>query len=396
MTAQTMPKGVTLHGAHLRVTFFLGGKRHRESVGISPTAANISAVGTRLRKLERDIARGVFDYAAEFPDSKRAREIEAEKKACIRTFSDAAASTLKTISMKGPATISQYKNAIENVWKPMFGESTPVADITYATIAENLGEHPWAGPKLLNNYLIPLRALFALEYPGARSMMNPMNGIKNSKVTKKKPDPLSLEERDMVLADMRKWYDPRVAAYFQWMFATGMRIEEAIALRWEDIDEHHSTAHVKRTRTFKGTEIEGTKTHTERDVRLTPQALEALAVMKPYTKMKRGDIFEHPVLNAPWHDDRSQRDTYWKPSLLRCGIRYHRQYCTRATCATAALMVGVDPAFMAGQLGHSVKMFFETYAKWISGKRDLAQIALLAAATAPLQESSIAQTKKES
>ena len=116
----------------------------------------------------------------------------------------------------------------------------------------------------------------------------------------------------------------------------------------------------------------------------TPQAIEALAIMKQYTKMKKGDVFEHPVLNAPWHDDRSQRDTYWKPSLIRCGIRYHRQYCTRATCATAALMEGVDPSFMATQLGHSIKMFFETYAKWISGKRDKAQVALLAASTAPI------------
>jgi integrase len=382
----TMPKGVSAHGAHLRVTFFLNNQRCRESVGIPPSAANIAATATRLRKIERDIARGVFDYATEFPDSKRAREIEAAEAAAVRTFGQAVESTIKATSGLSPATKSQYKNALENVWIPMFGADTPIESITHAKVAENIGAYPWAGPKLLNNYLIPLRKLFSLEYSGPKEIHSPMIGIKSPKFPKRKPDPMSPEDRDAVLADMRKWYDPRVAAYFQFMFATGMRIEEAIALRWEDIDERSLTAHVKRTRTFKGTENEDTKTHTVRDVHLTPDAMAALEIMKPYTRMKRGDVFEHPVLNAPWHDDRSQRDTYWKPSLERCGIRYYRQYSTRSTCASAALMAGVNPGYMAKQLGHNVRIFFEAYAKWIDGDRDMAQAALLAASTAPIPQ----------
>lgn len=33
-------------------------------------------------------------------------------------------------------------------------------------------------------------------------------------------------------------------------------------------------------------------------------------------------------------------------------------------------MSGVKPGFMAGQLGHSLRMFFTVYAKWISGADD--------------------------
>lgn len=66
--------------------------------------------------------------------------------------------------------------------------------------------------------------------------------------------------------------------------------------------------------------------------------------------------------------ERSQRDHYWKPALKALGIRYRRAYCARHTYATVALMGGVNPAYIARQLGHeNAKMVFEKYAKWIVG-----------------------------
>lgn len=104
---------------------------------------------------------------------------------------------------------------------------------------------------------------------------------------------------------------------------------------------------------------------------LVPQAVEALKLMRPYTLMKRtpdgeeADLFENPVTRRPWHDERSQRDHYWKPALRRLGIRYRRAYCTRHTWCTAALMAGIKPGYIAAQAGHSVKVLLEVYARWI-------------------------------
>lgn len=382
MTRSVMPKNVEIHGGSVRIVFYHQGKRCRESLGIAPTAANIAAAGARLRKLEKAIVRGTFVYEAEFPDSLRVRRAATAEKAAQRTFEQACESYLKTLSSRTPATISQYTNAIK-VWKRLLGADTPVADLTHGRVAEAIGGHPWAGAKLKNNYMIPLRGLFRMEFPGRLAAENPMIGIDNSAVVKKRPDPLSTDERDDILADMRKRYDPRVAAYFSWMFATGMRPQEAIALRWEDIDRRLGIAHVRRVRTFKGSERDGSKTNTERDVLLTPAALDALAVMKPYTQLKSADIFENPITGQPWHDDRAQRDTYWAPTLKRLGIRTRRAYATRHTCATAALMAGVNPAFMAAQLGHSQRMFLDTYSRWVTGRHDAAQLEILARASAP-------------
>lgn len=38
-------------------------------------------------------------------------------------------------------------------------------------------------------------------------------------------------------------------------------------------------------------------------------------------------------------------------------------------------MAGVNPAYMAGQLGHGTDVFFKDYASWINGKQDDSEMA---------------------
>lgn len=58
-------------------------------------------------------------------------------------------------------------------------------------------------------------------------------------------------------------------------------------------------------------------------------------------------------------------------------------YSTRHTFATIALMAGIVPAYIAGQLGRSVQMLLERYARWIPGADNGAAKAALAAALSP-------------
>jgi integrase len=128
---------------------------------------------------------------------------------------------------------------------------------------------------------------------------------------------------------------------------------------------------VQRVRTFKGSEREGSKTNVVRDVDLVPQALAALQIMERYTRDKKQedgrpmDIFQNPLTGKAWHDERSQRDTYWRPALTRLGIRWRTPYCCRHTAASVALMAGVPAPYIAKQLGHSIKILLEVYADWI-------------------------------
>lgn len=125
---------------------------------------------------------------------------------------------------------------------------------------------------------------------------------------------------ERILSDMIERFHLQVAHYFTFAFLTGMRSEEIIALRWDDIDWNNRTIRVARAKTFKG-RFKDLKTSEVRDVDLVDRAVNALQAQKRFTYMKAAEIFENPVTGRPWHDERSQRDHYWKPSLKKLGIR---------------------------------------------------------------------------
>jgi integrase len=357
--------GVELREKSIRIGFSLDGQWERVTLKIPPTPKNEIYALRLAQTVDKAIENKRFTWAEFFPDHPRAKS----EAGAVRTFGEVADLYVQSIGQLSIATKDQYENAV-GFWKSMFGEKTDVEAITHEVLKAKIGGHPWASPKLMNNHLIPLRGIFALLYHGPNVGKNPIAGIVNAKSVKKKPDPLSAEERDKILAHMAAKYDPRIWCYFAVAFYTGMRPEELIALRWGDIDWTHGSIHVQRVRTFRGSERDGSKTHTERDVDMVEGAIQALQKMKAYTFMKDpgGDIFENPVTGRSWHDERSQRDHYWTPTLLRLGIRTRRPYSTRHTYATTALMAGVNPNYVARQLGHTnTRMLFEKYAKWIDG-----------------------------
>ena len=363
--------GVEVRPNSIRLRFTLDdGEVVRETLTIdgkpmAPTPPNMKAAARIAEEVRRRIAVGSFKFVDFFPDSPKAKEGEKAPE----TFGSLADMWLKSQGRLSDATKDQYGTAIR-FWKKLLKADTLVRDITHKKLVSEIGGYPWPSAKTHNNYLIALRGIFDLEYRSAEK--NPLTGIENMPVVKKLPDPMSIEERDRILVDMTLHYDPRVVAYFTWQFYTGMRPEEVIALRWSDIDWQRQTVRVQRVRTFRGSERDGSKTHTERDVDLVPEALEALKAMKPYTYLQKGededqsaDIFQNPVTGKAWHDERSQRDNYWRPALKRLGIRWRKAYNTRHTYATVALMAGVPPAYIAMQLGHSVQMLLDKYVRWI-------------------------------
>lgn len=86
-------------------------------------------------------------------------------------------------------------------------------------------------------------------------------------------------------------------------------------------------------------------------------------------------MFHDPGTGKPWAYEQNARKRYWELTIKTLGIRYRRPYNTRHTYATVGLMAGVNPAYMAGQLGHGTEVFFKDYASWISSKQDISEMA---------------------
>lgn len=362
--------GVEVRAKSIRVNFTLDGQRQRVTLNIPPTPANERYAEKLMVKVRQAVARGTFEWGTFFPDAPQAK---AAAPVAVQHFGDWCALWLETKGRLSKRSRDQYRNALE-IWKSLFGAATAMDQLNHAVVAAVVGRHPWKSAKLLNNYLIPLRGVFALAGRTLKAE-DPMDGIENSKHQTPPPDPLSPGEMVQVLAHMHKHFDPRAWAYFAFAFFTGMRPEELIELRWGDVDWAAGTIRVERARTAG--EVKPLKTYNARDVDLVHEALEALEVMKPWTMVGSQDatdqelgrrIFENPITGRPWHDERSQRDTFWQPALRACGIRRRRAYQTRHTYATTALSAGVNPTYIARQMGHkNAKMLFTVYAKWIDG-----------------------------
>lgn len=338
------------------------------ALGSTPTPVNLRYAEKLVDRVRKAVARGTFDWAEFFPDAPQAKKAKP-----AHTFKQWCDLWLDTKGRLAKNTLSQYRNALE-VWQGLLGSESAMESLSHAVVAAKVGKTPWKSAKLLNNYLIPLRGVFALA-GRELDLGDPMEGIENSKHQAQPPDPLNPQEMEQVLAHMRERYDVRAWAYFEMAFTTGMRPEELIELRWGDVDWSAGTIRVQRARTAG--EVKPLKTYNVRDVDLLARAVAALEAMKPWTMVGSTDktdqdlgrrIFENPITGKAWHDERSQRDTFWRPTLRACGIRWRRAYQTRHTYATNALAAGANPAYIARQMGHkNAKMLFSVYAKWIDG-----------------------------
>jgi integrase len=128
-----------------------------------------------------------------------------------------------------------------------------------------------------------------------------------------------------------------------------------------------------------------TKTSKARIVLLSAPAYEALQRQKAHTFLQGEHVFHDPKTGEPWkYQTITDVRSFWKSTLKGLGIRYRRPYIMRHTYATLGIMSGARPGFLANQLGHSLQVFFQVYAKWINSKDDREEIAKLDQAIAQL------------
>jgi len=128
-----------------------------------------------------------------------------------------------------------------------------------------------------------------------------------------------------------------------------MRTGEIMALRWDEIDLEKKTAHICRI-VVENQVVERTKTKYTRTVMLNSRAMSAL---------ERAREISH------YRSRQKRRVSTGSPFVFR------------HTYATMCLMSGMNPAFIAGQLGHSVQVLLSTYAKWLSSANDWSELEKL-------------------
>ncbi len=339
MAEKRWPTGIEPHGNGIRIRIWKAGKLfYSETIPGDPyKKADLKAATRRRDDLKHRLSLGLPIREEEVIDND--------------FFGNLAQSYLDMLEAD-LSTLLSYKNNLEKYWLPAF-QNWLITDIRTSDIKKILKKAKVTN-KTKKNILIPLRGVFSVAMDDSMITVNPVVAIKLKKHQKPKIERFSPTERQRIINAL----SGQSLVYFAVFFGCGLRPSETLALKWSDI--HNNQFHIHNTivrRKFKDT----TKTHEVRDVYI-PSWVRAIMKDHP-TRWKKGYIFLNSF-GRPYLDT----DVFngaWRLVLKELAIAYRIPYTCRHTRAAELLSSGVEPGKASRQLGHTLEMFYRTYAEWI-------------------------------
>ena len=185
-------------------------------------------------------------------------------------------------------------------------------------------------------------------------------------------NPLTREEAQVLLEVIAEHY-PRHYPLFLCLLRTGLRIGEALALEWGDIDFHGGFIEVRRAYT-KGS-YTTPKNGKIRRVDMSPQLAETLRNLLPAPQREAWAKGWGEVPGLVFVNKDGRMMNYYHllprvlhPALVKAGLRRIRIHDLRHTFASLLLQNGESLVYVKEQMGHSsIKITVDTYGHLIPG-----------------------------
>ncbi|WP_256592725.1 site-specific integrase [Pseudomonas sp. 43NM1] len=363
--------------------FTWNGQRRCETLPYPQTPKGIKAAADLRANVTSLIKHGVLDdqrYAELFPNSAYANYSATPR------FGEYAQEWLNSREIVA-GTRKNYLASLNLYWMPYLA-LLPIDSITSVMLRKIVGDIKWKSPGVKRSAIQRLTTVFGTAVKDGLINRNPVESIELPTKTRKPIDPFTVAEADAIIDHLYKTltHSMRIyASYFEFALYTGMRPSEMAALRWDEVDKEQRLVNVCRIVADYKIE-ERTKTRNGRQVMLNSRALHAIAEAKgvaqqrlTQSRRKQGEspfVFP-PTKNFEFIQQSSVTAKHFQAALTDLGIRARRQYNCRHTYATMCLMSGMNPAFIATQLGHSVQMLLSTYARWINSSTDWSELGKL-------------------
>lgn len=204
--------------------------------------------------------------------------------------------------------------------------------------------------------------------------VNPFTGLKSEIKSDKrnrnndyKTRSFSAYERDKILNAIAISEEPFVQHYYNYyafLFYTGCRPSEAIALTWDDIDNNYE--YIKFSRAITDSEdglceLKGLKTQDSRLFPINNQLKNILTNQREYQPSNsKNRVFISQT--GKLIDTGALRIRVWKPILSSLGIDYKKPYATRHTFITLSLEAGMDVKDVTRLVGNSPVTTYNHYA----------------------------------
>lgn len=350
----------------LQLRFRFGGKRHYLSLGLSDTLVNRRFAELKAAEIEQDILKEKFDITLE----KYKSASERERHNVNVSFEE----------------IEQSQPNLDELWQKYSEFKKPqVSPSTFAKDFKRHGNHISDLPTCSLNEASVIRD-WLLEHQSVNTAKRCLTQIKACckwsvkeglletnpfaqmtitlpKGTDEYADikPFSREERDLIIQTFASdRYYSFYTSYVQFLFFTGCRPSEAIALKWEHINSkviefRHSIVISEEGLVCK----EGLKTQKKRDFPINSELKEILAQIKPNSVKLDSFVFSSPKGKFLDHSNFSSRA--WKSILAKSGIPYRKSYQTRHTFITMCVEININSTVIGRWTGTSAKMIDKHY-----------------------------------
>jgi integrase len=226
----------------------------------------------------------------------------------------------------------RFLRPIEDYWK-----DTPVKEITPGAIrTAAVTLYPAAGNATRNRQaIVPAQAV--INHAAEHELCPPIR-VKRFQVEKKAKEPATWEWVQAFMAHATK---PNLAALACFMYLTGARISQALAVEWKDVDFRQAKVFVRGTK--KGDDSRWS--HMPQDLVIRLANIPGERVGQVFGFRSRGNC-----------------RTQWNGAIRRAGIKFLSYHSCRHGFATGLLDKGVSPVTVAKRGGwKSAQHVFQTY-----------------------------------
>jgi integrase len=377
-TPQKSSKGtvqIKISNDRLQLVFRIAGKRYYLSTGFTDSIANRKVAEMKARQIELDIMSGNFD-----PTLAKYKP-EALLHKLTPSITPIAATSLVDLwesyveFKRGSLSPSTLAKDIKRISRCIDIE-LPVKSVgdALAKPTGGIAIRDWLiankTPNTCKRILTQISACCDWAVKSQLIEKNPFEDmagdIKIPKGEKEETDinAFTQEERDKIIGAFKqsrhyKYYAPLI----EFLFMTGCRPSEAIALQWKHISNDFRFIRFEQAVVVSESGLvckRGLKTQKKRSFPVNPRLGELLKSIKLAGVEDEDKVF--PSKEGMWIDVHNLTNRGWKAILENLdGIEYRKLYQTRHTFITLALRNGMDVKDVAKLVGNSPEVIYRHY-----------------------------------
>lgn len=318
-------------------------------------------------KTKKEAQSAYIDFVKEQEQKEKLREVEATPPEML--FSEMVEKFL--VYSKSRVKESTYVTNLDRIninILPFFGDMK-MKEITPLNVLEwqqGLGHFSYKYQMSIRQKLVSIFK-FAERYYDIKNVMQRVEPPRNTQ-HKKEIRYWSLEEFKAFISFCD---DERFKLVYEFLYITGCRKGETLALKWEDVDFKNNTVKIEKTltrRTMDGKhKISSTKNETSDRVVTLPKTF--CNRLRRYREENGECTYIFGAGDKPMHENMLMR--YFKAYTKKAGIKEIRIHDLRHSCASLLISQGISIVAVSNRLGHkNITQTLNTYSHLMPNEAD--------------------------